>query len=209
MSQNFKDKLIKAYNVDAVRRDNNESNRDVWKLSSREKFAALLVKHNKHTLLELGSGAGIDAKYFVDMGFDVLATDLSSEMVKVCKSRGVNAKVADLYMLEDLGQKFDAVYSMNVLLHVPRSDLSKVLKTISNILNPQGLFYYGVYGGFDSEEEITDNSKMGLPRFFSFLADDTLSSIVKPYFNVISFESIEFSSTRKGLKFQSLILQKP
>src|SRR3989344_2776623 len=171
--KNFKDELKVAYDSDAKRRDESENKREQWKLDLRQYFVGFLKKENKKTVLELGSGAGLDSIYFKKNGFDVLATDLSEEMVNMCRKRGLNAKVLDLYEIDKLERKFDAVFSLNVLLHVPRKDLENVLNSIHKILNNNGIFVYGVYGGMDEEKRITDKNKMGLPRFFSFLSDNT------------------------------------
>jgi cyclopropane fatty-acyl-phospholipid synthase-like methyltransferase len=204
----FKQQLKDAYDTDAKRRDSAEGKRDQWKLDLRENFVNLLKKENKKTILELGSGAGLDAKYFQDNGFDILATDLSGEMINMCKKRGLNAQVIDLYDLSALNRKFDGIYSLNVLLHVPKKDLKVVLNGISNIIKPKGIFFYGVYGGIDIEEVITDKSKMNLPRLFSFLSDKTLLEIIKEKFEVISFEIVDIGSKRPGFHFQSLLLRK-
>lgn len=204
----FKLQLKKAYDKDAKRRDKAEGKRDQWKLDLREKFANFLQKENKKTILELGSGAGLDAKYFQDKGFEVVATDLSSEMVKMCRKRGLNAKVVDLYNLNSLNTKFDGIYSMNVLLHVPKKDLEKVLNNIANALNKEGIFFYGVYGGYDGEETFTDKSKMDLPRFFSFLSDRTIQEIVKDKFDVVEFKTIDIGNKKPNFYFQSLLLRK-
>lgn len=126
----FKEQLREAYDKDALRRDKNEGEREKWKLELREKFIRLLNEQNGKTILELGSGVGTDAKYFQDKGFEILATDLSPEMVKMCKKRGLEAQTIDLYEIGELGNKFDGVYSLNVLLHVPNEDIEGVLQNI-------------------------------------------------------------------------------
>lgn len=186
---NFKQELKTAYNADAKRRDDGQDKRAQWKLDLRQHFVDLLNKENKKTVLELGAGAGLDSLFFKRSGFDVLATDLSNEMVKVCQKRGLEASTSDLYDLENLNRKFDAIFSLNVLLHVPKRDIKAVLEGIYNTLDDNGIFFYGVYGGKDEEKIITDNTKMGLPRFFSFLSDETILEIVKDKFEIIKFET--------------------
>ena len=208
--QNFKKELKDAYNADAKRRDTNEDKRDQWKLYIRDKFVKLLRNEEMHTILELGAGAGIDSKYFIDNGFNVLATDLSEEMVNMCMKRGLKTKVLDLYDIDTLENKFDAIYGLNVLLHVPLKDLPWVLGKIANQLNPGGIFYYGVYGGIDEEKTITDKTKMNMPRFFSFLSDEKLLELAKKDFDVIQFDTNTFNIRSKtpGFHFQSLFLRK-
>jgi cyclopropane fatty-acyl-phospholipid synthase-like methyltransferase len=205
---NFKDELKVAYDADAKRRDEAEGKRDQWKLNARDYFVSLLKKENKKTVLELGAGAGLDSLYFKQHGFKVLATDLSPEMVKMCKKRGLEATTLDLYNIKSLDKKFDGVFSLNVLLHVPRKDISKVLDEIFEVLEPDGIFFYGVYGGIEEEKTIIDKSKMGLPRFFSFLSDETLLKLVENKFEVIKFETIDIQGKKPGFHFQSLLLRK-
>lgn len=204
----FKQQLKKAYDKDAKRRDAAENKRDQWKLDVRQQFASLLKAENKKTILELGSGAGLDAKYFQDNGFEVLATDLSKEMVKMCRRRGLKAKAIDLYDLSSLGITFDAIYALNVLLHVPQKDLDNVLETIYKTLNKGGVFFYGVYGGIDEKKVTIDKSKMNLPRFFSFLSDKTLLRVVKNRFETIDFQTIGISGDKPNFHFQSLFLRR-
>lgn len=204
----FKQELKTAYNADAKRRDDADGKRDQWKLGLRQYFVDLLKKDNKKTVLELGAGAGLDSQFFKENGFEVLATDLSDEMVKMCQKRGLEATTFDLYDLEKLGRKFDAIFSLNVLLHVPKKDIKKVLEGIHNTLNDNGIFFFGVYGGIEEEKTIIDKSKMGLPRFFSFLSDETIQEIVKDKFDIIKFETIDVQGKQKGFHFQSLFLRK-
>lgn len=204
----FKQELKTAYNADAKRRDDANGKRDQWKLDLRQYFVDLLKKENKKTVLELGAGAGLDSQFFKKNGFEVLATDLSDEMIKMCQKRGLEATIFDLYDLEKLGRKFDAIFSLNALLHVPRKDIKKVLEGIYNTLNDNGIFFFGVYGGIEEEKTIIDKSKMGLPRFFSFLSDETILEIVKDKFEIIKFETIDVQGKQKGFHFQSLFLKK-
>jgi len=206
---NIKQQLKKAYDADAQRRVDNEMKRDKWKLNLRKKFAKLAKKEKKQSLLELGSGVGIDADYFKKNGFDVFATDFSKEMINKCKTRGLNSKVVDLYELNSLNRSFDSIYSMNVLLHIPLKDLDEVLQTIHNVLNDNGIFFYGVYSkGKDEEFTFTDNSKMGLPRFFSFLSDKTLLDQTQKSFDIVDFSNIDIGNNEGELYFQALTLRK-
>jgi len=208
--KDFKQELKNAYNADAKRRDSNADTRDQWKLDLRNEFVKLLKDEGKHTLLELGAGAGIDSKFFLDNKLEVLATDLSDEMVKMCQKRGLNAQVLDLYDIDTLATKYDAIFGLNVLLHVPIKDLPTVLRKIANQLNDNGVFYYGVYGGVDEEKTITDETKMNMPRFFSFLSDEKLLDMARESFDIIKFDTNTFNIRSKtpGFHFQSLFLRK-
>jgi SAM-dependent methyltransferase len=65
-----------------------------WKLAER---AAFLVRQAEHCrrLLEIGAGTGQDAAFFAEHGLEVLATDLSLQMVARCRDKGLDARVLD------------------------------------------------------------------------------------------------------------------
>jgi cyclopropane fatty-acyl-phospholipid synthase-like methyltransferase len=205
----FKDQLRAAYDSDAKRRAGNASKRSDWKLKARQTFADLAKQESKTTILEIGAGAGLDAKFFKDEDFDVLATDLSPNMVEACKELGLNARVLDLYHFDKVKEHFDAIYSINVLLHIPPEDLKTILTAIHDHLQPNGLFHYGVYGGITKEETFADPTRVNMPRYFSFLDDATLHQAVSPLFDIVHSETIEqVDHSNPELSFQSLLLRK-
>ena len=119
----------------------------LWKAEERLRFLAMLQSEGARTLLELGAGPGKDGEFFRDHGLDVVCTDLSPEMIELCESKGLAARVMDLSDLDFLSDAFDAVYALNCLLHLPGRELPAALRGIRTVLKPGGLFYLGVYGG--------------------------------------------------------------
>jgi len=208
IDRDFKDQLRAAYDTDANRRTTNSTKRSDWKIAARQQFADTMKREKKRTILEIGAGVGTDSKFFQEQGFEILATDLSPKMVEACKELGLNAQVLDIYELDRLNQKFDAIYSLNVLLHIPPQDLAQVLATIGDSLQPNGLFYYGVYGGTTKEETHTDPSRMNMPRYFSFLDDASLLKVISPVFSVVSSDVVDMKGSQGTLHFQSLLLRK-
>ena len=200
-----KTNLQKYYDLEAEYRSAGE--KQSWKKNLRKEFCDLLSAEKKKTLLEIGAGAGQDSRFFMDSGFVVTAVDISGEMVKQCKQRDVDAFKLDFYELSSLNKKFDSVWAMNCLLHVPKSDLPRVLKNIDNVLNENGLFYMGVYGGKNSEEELSDDFSE-IPRFFSSYIESDVIEILQDIFTVISFEQIDGSKIDTSIDFQSIIMRK-
>jgi len=141
----IKEILRQSYNNLAIERDKHKLQE--WKIKPRDSFLELLINDCKSTLLDIGAGTGRDSKFFVANNIDVLAVDLSDEMVRLCREKGIESHQLDFYNLHKIGKKFDAVWSMNSLLHVERANLNLVLEEIRNVLNPLGLFFMGVYGG--------------------------------------------------------------
>ena len=178
-----------------------------WKVEERMRFLELLRSEGRRTLLELGAGPGKDAEFFRDHGLRVLCTDLSPEMVALCRSKGLAARVMDIANIDLPSGAFDAVYALNCLLHLPARELPGALGAIRAVLKPGGLFYLGLYGGRD-QEGVWEDDPYEPGRFFSFHTDERLREIVAGQFDVHSFRRTALADAQAGgLHFQSLVLR--
>ncbi len=177
-----------------------------WKIRERESFLSLLQHEQKHTLLEVGAGVGRDAKFFQDQGLQVVCTDLSSQMVALCRQKRLDARVMDMSRLQFPRASFSAVYSLNSLLHLPKTEFPSVLREIERVLTPGGLFFLGVYGGYD-HAGIREDDYLEPKRFFSFFSDDHIQAESVKVFDLLDFHSIDYRPG-SSLHFQSLTLRK-
>jgi len=197
--------LREAYNGSAAQRERDD--KADWKVVERQHFLDLLQKEGKRSLLEIGAGTGQDSKFFQERGFEVICTDLSPEMVKYCREKGLTAYVMDFLHLDFPANSFAAIYSLNCLLHVPSQDLPAVLSKIRELLQPGGLFYLGVYGGKE-HEGTWDDDQHDPKRFFSYHTDAYMQQITQQFFEMVYFKAVEVSSSN-DFHFQSIILRKP
>lgn len=197
--------LREAYNRNALERESYAI--ADWKIRVRQDFLTILQAEEKLTLLELGAGPGRDARFLQDNGLQVTCVDLSPEMVELCQQKGLSAQVMDFGNLRFAPESFEAVYALNCLLHLPKHELPLVLRSINTILKPTGLFYLGVYGGFD-HEGIWQDDTYEPKRFFSFFTDEHLQQVAAEVFAVLSFQSILSGEESSSLHFQSLMLRK-
>jgi SAM-dependent methyltransferase len=177
-----------------------------WETAQRDIFLGVLQRERITTLLELGAATGSDAAFFSANGFEVVCVDLSPQMVERCRARGLIAHVMDVADLRLPPNSFGAVYAMNCLVHVPKSQLRGVLEGISRVLRPGGFFYLGLYGGREFEG-VSDIDDFEPKRFFSHHRDEDLCSRVGEFFSLESFRRIPHGWN--GLHFQSLILRRP
>jgi SAM-dependent methyltransferase len=200
----MRDNLRKSYDGFALKRDA-ETIQD-WKIQERANFLSWLQKEHKHTLLEIGPGPGKDSRFFKDQGLDTVCIDLSPEMVKLCQQKGLTAQVMDMMDMRFPDNSFDSVYALNSLLHLPKYEMPAVLRKISQILNPAGLFFLGIYGGFNFEG-VRDKDNYIPKRFFSFFTDEELQKEVSRIFEIVYFKTILIAENEK-LHFQSLIIRK-
>ncbi len=192
------DSLRSIYDARAAERDAHPGR--PWRDAERAVFLDRLRAAEAGSLLEVGAGTGQDSRFFADAGLRVIATDLSGEHVARCRAKGLTAEVRDVLRLGFAPATFDAVWSVNCLLHVPDADLPAALAAIRDVLVPGGLFFLGVWGGEDSEGVMEDDG-----RFFSFRSHEKLLRHAAASFEIIDFHAVPVGVHR----FQSLTLVRP
>lgn len=197
--------LRKSYTA-AKAQERDEEGKTAWKIAERQYFLDLLQREGKQTLLEVGAGTGIDSKFMQDAGLQVIATDLSANMVELCRQKGLTAYVMDFLGLDFPESSFDAIYALNCLLHVPTSSLLEVLQKLHGLLKPSGLFYLGVYGGEEREGAALED-KHEPKRFFSYHTDEYMQQAVSTFFEIVYFKPLDVDDKTR-FHFQSMILRK-
>jgi SAM-dependent methyltransferase len=197
------DNLRRAYDAAADERD--AMAKPPWKLGERDRFRAFVQSEGGTRLLEVGAGTGQDSGYFQEHGLDVVAVDLSPEMVARCRAKGLDAHVMDFLHLDFPPGSFDAVYAMNCLLHVPNADLPAVLAAIRDVLAPGGLFWFGQYAGRGGEG-VAEQDSHDPPRFFAWRTAEQLRRYVRGLFDIVDYHPVPVED---GHQFHSLTLRRP
>ena len=198
----FTDTLVKSYEKYAHERASNSP--DEFKVQERSEFLKFLKTEERETLLEIGCGPGQDAQFFQSQGFRVLAVDNTPTMVRLTAEKGVPAQVLDCYDLNEIDERFDAVYTMNCLLHIPKRDFDRVLRLISGRLNENGLMYLGIWGDEDFEG-IWERDIYEPKRFFSFWKTEALLAVLQRSFKLEYYRRLE---PREDRVFNSFIVRK-
>lgn len=206
MRQDVKEQIKRYYDQEAALRDSKSVRAD-WKAEFRQAFLDWALQEGKKTLLELGAGAGYDSRFFQDGGLQVTAVDLSTEMVRRCQAKGVETYELELCRLSELERQFDCLYTLNVLLHIPREDLRQVLAEMDQVLAPEGLVCIGVYGASEDRElrwrkpEVSDAE-----RYFCFYARQSLLPLLEERFVLLSFDTYLVGEEENT--FHSILLRK-
>ncbi|MCI5052771.1 MAG: class I SAM-dependent methyltransferase [Simkaniaceae bacterium] len=92
-------------------------------------------------ILEVGSGAGRDAKYFSERAHDVTAIDPSPSMVAfTSKELGKPALEMRVQEIEFDGE-FDAIWCSASLLHISYEEHRSVYEKLYRALRPSGVLY--------------------------------------------------------------------
>lgn len=183
-SEGFKNDLVRSYDRDAPAR--NQRSLPEQRVRLRERFVELLRKEGRTGLLELGAGAGQDGEAFLGDNFDLVAVDLSPGNVRLARERGIDARVGDFYALDFADDCFEAGWAMSTFLHVPDSDLDRVLAEMSRVLKPGAPLAIGLWGGVDWEG-IMEDDWADPPRFFAMRSDDRLREILGRHFSIEEF----------------------
>lgn len=135
-------------------------------------------------ILELGCGAGADTAEMLAQGFDVSPTDGSPEMAELA-ARRIKRPVATLLFHElDAVEAYDGVWANACLLHVPRSELAKILKLIWRALKPGGAFYASFKTGNAEGRDTFD-------RYYNYPSPDWLRTI---YTSAGAWRSLEIET---------------
>lgn len=159
-----------------------------WKAAERARFLTLMQMEGKQTLLEIGAGVGRDSLFFQQNGLTVTCVDLAPAMVAHCRNQGLDAHVVPFAQLDNHfpSVRFDSIYAINCLLHVPKAELPSILEKIHTLLHPNGLFYWGQYGGVD-EEGIWAGDHYEPKRFFARYTDEPFKALAQRYFILETF----------------------
>lgn len=200
-----KERLRETYNRYANERDG--AKMAPWKFKERQQYMQSILEDDLNSILELGSGTGRDGLYFKENHFEVVCADLSDEMVRICREKGLDARRMDFCELDFEPESFDSVYAMNSLLHVPKSELDAVLEQIHRVLKPGGLFFLGIYGG-QSSEGIWSEDYYEPKRFFSMYTDEEIQEVAKRRFELEDFHAEVLDESSRSPHFQSLLLRK-
>ena len=198
----FTDGLVNSYEKYAHERASHSP--DEFKVQERSEFLKFLEAEERETLLEIGCGPGWDAQFFQSQGLRVLAVDNTPTMVNLTAEKGIAAQVLDCYDLDQINERFDAVYTMNCLLHIPKQDFDRILLLISRRLNDNGLMYIGIWGD-QNFEGIWEQDGYEPKRFFSFWKVEALLEVLQRSFKLEYYRRLE---PHEGRIFNSLIVRK-
>ena len=179
--------LKRAYDAKAEERDRKPVLG--WRQALWAEFLQRLQAENLASLLEIGAGTGQAGTFFQEGGLKVVCTDLSPEMVRLCRAKGLEAYEMDFLHLDFPDDHFDGLFAQNCLLHVPKVDFANVLQEIGRVVRPEGLIFILMHGG-RSFEGVREEDFYEPKRFYALYADDELQLILERFFQVISFQVI-------------------
>jgi SAM-dependent methyltransferase len=121
-------------------------------------------------VLDAGCGSGRDSKRFLEMGYQVTAFDMSSEMVKHAASLtglDVRQMTFDQVAWKD---RFDGVWACASLLHVPKAEITAAIERLLAALKPGGVLFCSFKKG--------EGEGVYRGRFFNYYTEETLCELL-------------------------------
>ena len=102
--------------------------------------AVRLLGDGPGRLLDVGCGTGAHAAAFAERGWAVTGLDVSEDMLRRARERGVDVVRGDAAALPFDDESFDAVVSM--WTHTDVDDFADVVRDVARVLRAQGRFVY-------------------------------------------------------------------
>lgn len=132
---------------DEIRRSAALEDRHWWYASRRSLLRSLLRDQEPGRALDVGCGSGGNSAAVRDLGWDVVAVDLSPASLEAARARGLDARSADARHLPFPDASFDLVLSTDAWEHVEEDDL--VASEAYRVLRPGGRLLVTVPAGMD------------------------------------------------------------
>jgi SAM-dependent methyltransferase len=109
--------------------------------------AVRLLSPGRGRLLDLGCGTGAQTVAFRDAGWEVVGVDISEDMLRRARDRGLEVVQSDVAELPFEDAAFDAVISL--WTHTDVDDFRAAIKEATRVLRPGGaLLYLGMHPCF-------------------------------------------------------------
>lgn len=190
---------INYYNLNAKKFIENTQNADMH--LTQDKFLQLLPE--SASILDFGCGSGRDTKYFLEKGYQVVATDGSAELCRLASSfTGIKVKEMLFQELDEIGV-YDGIWACSSILHLPKQELLPVIQKMCNALKDNGVIYTSFkYSNFEGERN---------GRYFTDFTEDTFREFIKVIPELMiedQWITLDVRPGRGEEKWLNLILQK-
>ena len=190
---------INYYNLNAKKFIENTQNADMH--LTQDKFLQLLPE--SASILDFGCGSGRDTKYFLEKGYQVVATDRSAELCRLASSfTGIKVKEMLFQELDEIGV-YDGIWACSSILHLPKQELLPVIRKMCIALKDNGVIYTSFkYSNFEGERN---------GRYFTDFTEDTFREFIKVIPELMiedQWITLDVRPGRGEEKWLNLILQK-
>ncbi len=199
---NKKDTTIKTYS--SISHDFGDGYDTYFKEIAKPEADKFLLHIPKNgIILDVGCGTGTHSLYFKKQGYTVISIDLSSEMVKICKAKGLNASVHDLEKLQFNKESFDGIWCHTSLIHLDhKNKIHTVLENFYKILKKEGILFIALREGEGERWELYNNTP-NTKRWFLYFREKEFKNYIPSQYTIQDFTQTKCKS-RKFLNYHLL-----
>lgn len=196
-----------------LKEDDLENIEELW----IKKYEYIINKENNKKVLDLGCGIGQYTKYFVDNGYEVVATDISEKALNYLSNKLPSVKT----VLQDMTNKFDFednqfdIVFANLSIHFfSIEETLKLLDEIYRILKPNGYFIGSVNSTSAYEYiknhvvEIEENYYDSNGRSVRLFNESQFDFFFKNFDRVILNEVVEFRFNKQKNMWEFIYIKK-
>ncbi|MCX6739802.1 MAG: class I SAM-dependent methyltransferase [Candidatus Parcubacteria bacterium] len=162
-------KIIKSNKIlyNEIAKDFSQTRYDIW--PEFEYFKGYL--HDGQEVMDLGCGNGRLLELLKDYKVDYLGVDFSENLIREAQAKWPDKKfkVADLAELGNSKEKFDLIFCVATLHHIPSDKLrQQILVNIKNSLKPDGKL-------------LMTNWNLWQSKYLKYIIKHTLLKLTDPY----------------------------
>lgn len=162
-------------------------------------FVELLPENAE--VLDLGCGSGRDTLYLLEAGCYVTPMDGS---VTMCSLAEIHTDTEVLHMTfeeMEFDEVFDGIWASASLLHVPKKDMERILRKVSNALVPGGILYMSFQYG--------DGEEVRNQRFYNDYNEKTMKALLRKFRELEILDIYQSEDLREGRgKWLSVLVRK-
>ncbi len=133
-----------------------------FRIELRDEFVGLLEVERRRSVLDLGSGPGLDGVAFVEAGLGYTGLDLAGGNGVLAARTGITVAQGSIARPPFRSRSFDAGWSMSTFMHVPADDAASVAASMVSPLRTGAPLLVGLWGGTPGDE--IDDTKIDCER---------------------------------------------
>lgn len=137
--------------------------------------------------LDIGCATGALATWLICEDYKVTCLEPARRPAAITAAKGIPVQAVSIQNFQT-DQKFDVIFAMSSLIHVPQSELPAQIKKIASFLKPKGIFFISMIEG--ETEGLEDPTMKGKSRYFTRLSEAALDQLLAPYFDLLEKQRV-------------------